>query len=85
MEKQSTGNQLIIGTGMAIFILGAVFWAGATYNRIAGIEGQLGVITSTLDQVAVSVSDLAALKIRLSRVEDDVKDLHNYHPRVKQQ
>lgn len=49
-EEQGGGLRVVIGSGVAVFLIAAVFWAGATYNRVQGIETQLGLIQSQISK-----------------------------------
>lgn len=44
------GVKVAIGSGAAVFLISAIFWAGATYNRVQGIETQLGQIQFQLSK-----------------------------------
>ncbi len=47
-EQQGGGVKVAIGSGVAVFLIAAVFWAGATYNRVQGIEMQLSAIQAQI-------------------------------------
>lgn len=55
------------------FIVGAIFWAGATYNRISGIEQQLVEIKSALP----SMSRIAILEERINIQQRDIDTLRS--------
>lgn len=50
------------------FLVGVIFWAGATYNRMGNIEAALGDIRVSLS----SLNDVPVLRIRVSQMEDRV-------------
>jgi len=49
-DQQGGGVKVAIGSGVAVFLIAAVFWAGATYNRVQGIETQLGAIQAQISK-----------------------------------
>jgi hypothetical protein len=51
----------LFGSLGSAFIVGVIFWAGATYNRISGIEGRLVSIESAL----LKLSNLSAIEVRV--------------------
>lgn len=51
--------ELALGGG---FVVGAIFWAGATYQRISGIEVTLGAIKTKFDVVEQLVAELRVLQ-----------------------
>ena len=53
------------------FILGAVFWAGSTYNRISGIEVQLGEIKAALP----ATWRMAVIESRLDQQQREIDAL----------
>lgn len=60
----------IVGSGS---ILGAVFWAGNTYNRISAIEKTLIELKDSIPKLADIASmrtDLDNLKERVHKLED---------------
>lgn len=73
---------LIIGSTFAIFLIGAIFWAGATYQRVSSIEGHLGSIDSQLSVISNNQSEVSGLRDRvvenqkrLEKLEDLVQKL----------
>jgi len=50
-QPQGGGVRVAIGSGVAVFLMGAVFWAGATYNRVQGIELQLNQIQAQISKL----------------------------------
>ena len=70
--------KLAISSGILIFAIGAIFWAGATYNQIGDIEKQLTVVDmklGTLQTVPVLQRDVDEHERRLQKVEDQIRQL----------
>jgi hypothetical protein len=53
------------------FIIGAVFWAGGTYNRISGIEQQLIRIEAAIP----SAARIAGIETRMEYMQREVDAL----------
>lgn len=77
-QKGGSGVKVALGSGGAVFLIAAIFWAGATYNRVQGIENQLGQIQSQLTKFG----DLQGLQERslehqrrLDRIEDQLRSV----------
>jgi hypothetical protein len=54
------GVKAVISGSVSIFVISAVFWAGATYNRIQGIEAHLG----SIDAAVAKIGDLQTIEER---------------------
>ena len=69
----------IIGGG---FVIGAIFWAGATYSRIGRIEKDLGGIIGKLGELA----ELALIKSQIETHNEEIVMLRKtvYGDRWKQ-
>jgi hypothetical protein len=67
----------LFGSLGSAFIVGVIFWAGATYNRISGIEGRLVSIESAL----LKLSNLSAIEVR---VEEHQRRLDSLDRTVQQ-
>lgn len=74
--RKSNGLSITIASGGAVFVIASIFWAGATYNRVQGIETQLGVIQAQISKLG----DFQALQERsveqqrrLDKLEDQVR------------
>ena len=68
--------KVIIGSVGTSFLLGMVFWAGATYNRILAIEAHM----ASIDSAVAKIGDIQTLQVkqdemerRLLRTEDEVR------------
>lgn len=59
--------------GVVVFAIGAIFWAGSTYNRISTIEQRL-------TEIKLAIPDSG----RVIRLELDVEDLKNWKARMEQ-
>lgn len=84
-NKKETSNpatsnpaRVFIGSSATIFVIGAIFWAGATYQRISNIETHL----NNIDTAVIKMGDLGALQQsmsdtqrRLDKLEDVVRQL----------
>lgn len=67
----------LFGSLGSAFIVGVIFWAGATYNRISGIETRLVNIETAL----VKLGNIAALEVR---VEEHDRRLNRLDTSVQQ-
>jgi len=75
---EGTGMRIAIGSGMAVFLMGAIFWAGATYNRIQGIESHLLSIDAAISKIGnIQTIDerTSETQRRLDKLEDQVRQL----------
>ena len=75
-QQQGGGVKVAIGAGTAVFLIGAIFWAGATYNRVQGIEVQLNAIQAQISKLG----DFQAMEERsleqgrrLDKLEDQMR------------
>ncbi len=66
--------KVLIGSIGTSFLLGMVFWAGATYNRILAIENHL----TSIDSAVAKIGDIQTLQVRqdenarrIQRLEDE--------------
>ena len=67
------GMRVLLGSVGSTFVIAAIFWAGATYNRIQAIETHLG----SIDAAVAKIGDLqtveertADIQRRLDKLED---------------
>jgi hypothetical protein len=60
--------KLAIGGG---FVVGAIFWAGATYNRMGNMEVALGEIKTAI----VALNEVPILKMEIESLKGEVKQL----------
>jgi hypothetical protein len=75
-EFTRTGTKAVVSGAVSIFILGAVFWAGATYNRVQGIETHLiniDVTMAKLGDLQTLEERTADMQRRLDKLEDKLK------------
>lgn len=66
--------KIAVGGIGASFALGAVFWAGAAYNRISAIETKLNEISTklpALERVAVIDDSMRRMQIQIDRIQDE--------------
>jgi len=79
-EQQQGGGgvKVALGSGVAVFLIGAIFWAGATYNRVQGIEIQLNQIQAQISKLgdfqAVEERSLEQGR-RLDKLEDQMRQI----------
>ena len=59
------GRRAVISGAASIFVISAVFWAGATYNRIQGIEVHLG----SIDSAVAKMGDLQTIQERVVDIQ----------------
>jgi hypothetical protein len=62
---EGVGMRIALGSGMVIFLVGMVFWAGATYNRIQGIESHL----LSIDAAVSKIGDIQAIQERTNETQ----------------
>ncbi len=77
-EQQGGGVKVAIGSGVAVFLIAAVFWAGATYNRVQGIEAQLGAIQSQIAKFAdfqATEERVVEHERRIGKLEDQMRQV----------
>ena len=74
--------RVTLGGALLVFFIGATFWAGATYNRIDGIEATLKTIGLQMS----SLGELPVLKMKVESLEIEVQRLQTQRDRdrVKQ-
>ncbi len=65
--------KVLIGSIGTSFLLGMVFWAGATYNRILAIETHL----TSIDQAVAKIGDINTLQVKQSENERRIEYLEN--------
>ena len=65
--------KIAIGSGMAIFLISGVFWAGATYNRIQGIEAHL----LNIDSAVSKIGDLQTIQERTNETQRRLEKLED--------
>jgi hypothetical protein len=54
-------------------IIGAIFWCGATYNRVQGIETRL----TNIEGLMSKFSDLSSLDVRIQEHQRRLDSLEN--------
>lgn len=63
------------GSAGATFMIAAIFWAGSTYNRVAGIEASLQDIRAqlpALGRVAVLDAKQDAMQRQIERLQEQL-------------
>ncbi len=58
------------------FIIGAIFWCGATYNRVAGIEQQMIEMKNSLP----SATRVAVLELKIDTMQGEINTLRARRP-----
>lgn len=61
----SSGMKVMLGSGASLFLISAVFWAGATYNRVQGIEAHL----LNIDAAVSKIGDIQAIAERTNETQ----------------
>jgi len=77
-EQQGGSVKVAIGGGVAVFLIGAVFWAGATYNRVQGIESQLSQIQAQISKLGdfqAIEERVAEHQRRIDKLEDQMRQV----------
>ncbi len=69
--------RVTLGSAILVFFIGATFWAGATYNRIDGIEAALKAMSSQM----ATLGDLPVLKMKVQSLEIEVQRLQTQRDR----
>lgn len=64
-------TRIAVGSGLIVFLVGAIFWAGATYNRMGNMEVALGEIKVAL----VALNKVPLLEMRITTLESEIKQL----------
>lgn len=80
-ERVLMNVKLAVGGGLIVFLIGAIFWAGATYNRMGNIEtavGEIKVSLQALNQVPILEMRVKTLEeqlqqMKLDQREDEIK------------
>lgn len=68
--------RFLIGSVGSAFMIGAIFWAGATYNRVDAIEGRLANIEMSIAKVGnIQLIDERTVETqkRLDKLEDQMR------------
>ena len=79
LEFGGNGTKAVLSGAVSIFLLGAVFWAGATYNRVQAIETHLISIDTAISKIGnIQAIDERTQNIerRLDRMEDTQNKMH---------
>jgi hypothetical protein len=79
LDKMEQTWKLTLGGSVLVFLIGATFWAGSTYNRIDGIERQLTDISTRLARV----DQLGVMEIKLETIQQQIKELQDREDHVK--
>jgi hypothetical protein len=58
-------TETLVGSGLFIFLLGAVFWGGATFNRIGKIEADVQEMKNQISTFLSAVAEYAGIKERV--------------------
>lgn len=74
--------KIIVSTGLSAFLIGAIFWAGAIYNRFDSMEKHVSSIDMQITALSGLPSDLhytnerqAELQKRVDKLEETVRQL----------
>lgn len=70
-EASPNSLKIALGSGAAIFVISAVFWAGATYNRIQGIESHL----LNIDSAVSKIGDIQTIQERTNETQRRLEKL----------
>jgi hypothetical protein len=73
--------RVTLGGAILIFFIGSTFWAGATYNRIDGIEAALKTMSNQMG----SLGELPVLKMKVESLEIEVQRLQTQRDRDRSQ
>ncbi len=77
-EWKEAPVRIAIGSGAAVFLMGAIFWAGATYNRVEGIETRLANIETQL-------SKLGDVQTTAAKAAENSRRIEQLDERLRQQ
>lgn len=70
-ERVLMNVKLAVGGGLIVFLIGAIFWAGATYNRMGNIESAVGEIKVSLHEL----NQVPLLEMRMKTVEEQLQQM----------
>ena len=68
--------KFLMGSIGSAFMIGAIFWAGATYNRVDAIEGRLASIEASISKIGnVQLIDERTVQTqtRLDNLEEQMR------------
>ena len=69
--------RVAISTIGAAFCMGAIFWAGATYNRIDSMDKHMGNVDASIALVLNKLGDLQTVQMRVEENEKRIERLEN--------
>lgn len=78
IREVSSGMRFLLSAIGSSVMMGAIFWAGATYNRVAAIEVRLGNMETQLARIG----DIAALSERTTETQKRLEKLEDYQRRT---
>lgn len=67
--------KVTIGTAVSAFLMGAIFWAGAAYNRLASMEAHMSSIDQKIDGYGQLLERVSQHGARLDEVEREVREI----------
>ena len=76
IQQIGSGMKFLMGSIGSAFMIGAIFWAGATYNRVDAIEGRLANIEMSIAKVGnIQLIDERTVETqkRLDKLEDQMR------------
>lgn len=66
--------KVTIGTAASAFILGAIFWAGAAYNRLASMEAHMTSIDQKIDGYSQLIERVGGQGARIEVLEQEMRE-----------
>lgn len=81
-EESPWTHHLLWTVLSSTLVIGAIFWAGAAYQRFKGIEGELSGIHSDIRQLVTDEREIEVIRNRqqineqrISRLEDEMRQV----------
>lgn len=73
LDEVGHGMKVVLGSIGSSFLIAAVFWAGATYNRVQAIELHL----TNIDQAVAKIGDIQAIAERTADTQRRLEKLED--------
>ncbi len=75
MGDQILNLKIALGGVGSAFVLGAIFWAGAAYNRLSSIEVHMNSIDNKITDYSALVERVATSQQEIKSLREDVRQL----------
>lgn len=71
--------KITLGSLGAAFVLGAIFWAGAAYNRLSSIENHMSSIDTKIDSYAALQERVGENARAIEAIRGEIRDFELRH------